>query len=343
MGYWGWRPFFLAFVVSVWVVACTPDGATNTGNTDPTSETPGITLTVRSTIPPTATAERRVAQAVTPQPTATSEASPTPITYIVQSGDTLLGIAIRFGIDLQALQAANGGLDPRALQIGQQLIIPDPRNTESGIPILPTATPLALMLAAPVCYPVPSGSLTCLGQVENPRDEAIERVTILVQLLQADGAVLIEADTAIEQSIIPPGDLAPYRVLFDEGWEGYAGSAAFLRSADIARSVDSRFVAVSAEDQSTEFANDRYIILARLRNQGEQTAHNIRIVATLQNENGQSVGYRVFEMAEQLAAGETRPVRLEVMPHDPEATITYHLYVEARPAPPPSETSVPTS
>ncbi len=44
--------------------------------------------------------------------------------YRVTSGDTLSGIAARFGVSVTALQRANGIQDPSLLRIGQLLIIP---------------------------------------------------------------------------------------------------------------------------------------------------------------------------------------------------------------------------
>lgn len=44
--------------------------------------------------------------------------------HVVARGETLGGIAGRFGVRLADLQAANGNLDPRRLQIGQRLVIP---------------------------------------------------------------------------------------------------------------------------------------------------------------------------------------------------------------------------
>ena len=63
-----------------------------------------------------------------PTPTATPVArptpTPTPFVYAVQAGDTLSGIAGRFGLTVEELVQANRLVDPDSLQIGQQLTIP---------------------------------------------------------------------------------------------------------------------------------------------------------------------------------------------------------------------------
>ena len=46
--------------------------------------------------------------------------------YRVQSGDTLVAIARRYRISLESLQAANPGVDPRRMQVGQSVRIPQP-------------------------------------------------------------------------------------------------------------------------------------------------------------------------------------------------------------------------
>jgi LysM repeat protein len=77
-----------------------------------------------------------------PEPTSTPEpAGPTPTpsslgqTYVVKSGDIPETIAAQFGITVEALLAANPGINPNNLQVGQVLIIPPaapPAEGEGG-------------------------------------------------------------------------------------------------------------------------------------------------------------------------------------------------------------------
>ncbi len=55
---------------------------------------------------------------VTPTPTG-------PLTYTVQSGDTLSALAEQHDVSIEALVAANNLINPDVLQVGQVLIIPD--------------------------------------------------------------------------------------------------------------------------------------------------------------------------------------------------------------------------
>jgi LysM repeat protein len=60
-------------------------------------------------------------------PPAPNPPSPPPIqqtTYVVQSGDTLFRIALRFGVPLSQLAQANGIIDTNRVYVGQVLVIP---------------------------------------------------------------------------------------------------------------------------------------------------------------------------------------------------------------------------
>lgn len=69
---------------------------------------------------------------------------PTPVVYVIQSGDTLSKIATRFGVSLQDILAANKDTitDPNKIKIGDRIVIPipvptgfvDPGASESLLP-----------------------------------------------------------------------------------------------------------------------------------------------------------------------------------------------------------------
>lgn len=88
----------------------------------------------RTTVTPDATKDKGAGEeagdetptpkATTKKATPTAEVTVTPLVYAIQSGDTLLGIANKFGVDVDLLASENGIDDPESLQIGQELIIP---------------------------------------------------------------------------------------------------------------------------------------------------------------------------------------------------------------------------
>jgi len=61
--------------------------------------------------------------------------------HIVQRGDTVYGIARRYGVEPAAIIAANGLLNPHRLLVGQRLIIPGIVPTPVPSPPRPTPTP----------------------------------------------------------------------------------------------------------------------------------------------------------------------------------------------------------
>jgi LysM repeat protein len=81
----------------------------------------------------------------TPRPTETFVPGPTPgtVLHVVQSGDTLLGISLRYGVPMTVIQKANDIEDPETIKVGQQLVIPigsTPVAT-AGLPPTPTGPP----------------------------------------------------------------------------------------------------------------------------------------------------------------------------------------------------------
>lgn len=110
----------------------------------PTSELPGQEAPPAS--PPREVA--RLPRWALPSPGGTSppEDQATLITYLVQPGDTLAALAVRYlGSEkhLGQLLGVNPGVDPRRLRVGQKILIPKRAVTPSDWPRPPSAKPQA--------------------------------------------------------------------------------------------------------------------------------------------------------------------------------------------------------
>ncbi len=88
--------------------------------------TPAVDATPTTVLPPTMPIVTPTAVVPTVQPSGTGAAVPAenPATYIVAEGDSLYAIALRFGVDLNALIELNGLSDPNDISVGQELKIP---------------------------------------------------------------------------------------------------------------------------------------------------------------------------------------------------------------------------
>jgi LysM repeat protein len=95
--------------------------ATPTGTPTPTiAPTAGASATLK------ATETRALSSYPTFAPVGTGTPLKYPFVYTVKSGDTLSGLADRFGVSRTKLMAANGLVDSNFIRVGQILIIPDP-------------------------------------------------------------------------------------------------------------------------------------------------------------------------------------------------------------------------
>jgi len=317
MGYWGWRPM-LGICVSVLVVGCST--TQEAASTALPTLSPPVTLIAR--VPDIPTPLPAVVIPVIPPP-----ASPTPVTYVIQAGDTLLGIALRFGVPLEQLKAANSTLDPLTLPIGHTIIIPSPSFNEQGIPILPTNTPAALTLLTPNCTASISGQIQCLGLVRNDMAGAVERVIVEVRLFGRQGELLAQGETGVEQYVIPSGQIAPYRLIVDTEWAAYGAAQVVLKSADPVDGQSNRFMMLEMQDESGWMENGVFRVMANLRNPETGSARLMRAILTLQNGQGQISGYRIVPLSGSLASGESRLIQFSI-PLQPDMA-AFQLFVEA--------------
>ena len=102
--------------------------------------------------------------------------------YIIQQGDTLNSIALRFGISPDTLAAANSISDPNALFIGQELVIPGLEGI-SGILTAQTLPFGASLNGLIRKYQLKADDLTFLNRLASPT-EAIAGVKFIIPINQ---------------------------------------------------------------------------------------------------------------------------------------------------------------
>jgi nucleoid-associated protein YgaU len=118
----------IATLVTIFLVIRPPESRTKADapRLVPTS-TVALGPTATATPPRTPSGPTTTVRTAVPSPSVDAPTSPTAAgetTYVVRGGDTLGAIAEQFGIRLDALIAANPGVDATPLQVGATLKIP---------------------------------------------------------------------------------------------------------------------------------------------------------------------------------------------------------------------------
>jgi LysM repeat protein len=258
--------------------------------------------------------------------TATPTISPTPIVYVVQRGDTLLGIAMEYGVSVEAIQRTNGIEDPRFLRVGQELLIPtgeEEDEASSGGLLLPTPTPIPFDVQGVACYETPAGSLWCLGEVVNTAAAPVTNVQTLVTLFDTGGRRLAEADTFVAADLIPPGERSPFGVLFVEPPPGQTVPQVTILRGEVAGELTASYVPVSAIEVEGKLSGPQFEVIGQVQNDNtEKAAGSVSVVVTTYDADGLVTGFRqkAVDLETPLAPGATAPFSLLLNFHgDPPA------------------------
>ncbi len=258
----------------------------------PTPFTPAPTATPKRVTPTPAPTFTPTPRPAPPQPSATPTPEPTPILHIIQAGDTLIGLARRYGVTVQAIQEANGITDPRSLLPGQQLIIPmDPASRLNAGTPTPEPTPPPMTLG-PLFFSAQADGLWVLGQVTLAGDAPVEGVLVQVDLLDDQGQVLASQQAPLLQDLVLPGEhavfvahfpgpaptFAHYQARIVRAWPGHEASYA----SDLV-----------LQNVLLERSGEHVVTLSgNVLNPTDQTVDQVQITAALLNKDGQVVAAR---------------------------------------------------
>ncbi len=250
------------------------------------SATPTVAVTAVATVRPTATPAP-----YTPEPTATPTVTPTPIIYRIARGDTLLAIAQKFGVTVRDLQDTNGITDPRALRVGQELIIPEREDANDATPTV-EPTPLPFSVGNISFVNTPLGGLWCFGEIHNTTGTYLEQAGVVILLLDQDGTTVAEAEDFVQVELLKPGERAPFAVRFPVPPQSFASYLALPRKG-VQGYVGSYYLDLVAQDlegQGERYAT--YTVSGYIANVGPEDAVDVRVTVTVYDALGRVIGTR---------------------------------------------------
>jgi LysM repeat protein len=287
----------------IFLAACTPppkpvilDQATITETVREGQLTPFLTRTPSSTPAP----RNLTAPTQLPPPTAT------PRTHVVQRGELLGGIALRYGVSLEALKAANPKVNPNFLIIGAVLVIPGSSPTQVPAEGAATPTPLPLGLDPVNCIPDAAGGAWCFTQVRNRQKTAVDSVSVQIRIAgQKDGETIsLTAFPLINR--VEAGSVLPVGVYFPAPIAKNISAGAEILTALPVADDDPRYVALKVENfQFSVDAKGLSAVVSGNLVVGTKKGRSGQawVLSAVYNELGEVIGLRRWESSEPIKTG----------------------------------------
>jgi LysM repeat protein len=224
--------------------------------------------------------------------------TPTPFVHQVQEGETLLSIALRYGVSLDGMLASNPGLDPRFLSIGQELRIPGPEGQPADT-LLPTSTPLPLEVSGGRCFLGQDDKWWCIAQVENTNETAVEGLTAQVRFLDDQGERVGSALAYAPLNRLLPGGKLPLLASIEADQTDQLGANFTLLSAVESSGETSRYLTATTEvELDTRLAGGHQWRLGgdvALESEAPEGEYRVSLLAMAVAESGSIVGYTKWE------------------------------------------------
>jgi len=284
----GWMMFALVITSG-----CQASATTSTKTPQPIS--PPLTPFQVKTNPPTVTA--------TPIITPTEQSlfpSPTPFKHVVQPGDTLFWIALKYNISLDRLVLANPDIDTSILTVGIQLNIPFEADEDLSIP---TPTPYPVSVNTPICLLTNDGGMWCFSDVHNDQGISLENISAALNLYN-DENKLVQSYIAIPPlNYLFPDQTIPLSAFIPPPLpEGYQVTAILITSLPSGRNQ----ALTEILDPEIRYNEDKTIaeITGSVRVEKFTSDENQVWVAAVAYSDGFPVGIRKWISAGELQPGE---------------------------------------
>lgn len=263
-------------------------------------------------------------------PTPLPSATPTPQTHVVVKGQDMFGIALYYGVSLEALQTANPTVNPNFLSIGTSLVIPgEGRPTPTVANPTPTALPVQTL--DPNCLPSQEGGLWCFVAVTNPGDGRLESLSARLRLASPAGEYR-EVEAYSPLNLLEPGEQMPLAAYFSGPLPQEVQITGEILTALPVSDEDLRYLPARLEGIIFEVVSGGLSaeVSGEILVEGEAQAQTVWVVLTAYDAGGQVVGLRRWENEQPLLVGERLAFVAQVYSLGP-VIARVEALVEARP------------
>jgi hypothetical protein len=237
-----------------------------------------------------------------PPSTQSSLPTATLVIYVVVEGDTLTGIAKRFGIDLEALISANPGVQPAALSIGTKLTIPVGGTVQAEA----TPTPVTLKVLQARCWAGAQAGLWCFALVQNDYAETLENLSARFSLLSPSGQELASQVAFAALDILPAGQAMPLAAYFPPPAQAAPAPRVQVLTAIRLVPGDGRYLPVAIRETLTRVdwsGRSAQVSGQVVLTSASAKANSVWVLAVAYDADGNVVGLRRWESPSPLEGG----------------------------------------
>jgi LysM repeat protein len=218
-----------------------------------------------------------------------------PTIHVVALGETILSIALLYGVQMDAITKANPDAKPTVLIVGDELVIPISNSRQSVV-----VDPVILeniQISDPDCVRTRDGGLWCAVLVENHGQEDLENIVVTFSFRDSDGNVIEERSAPTLMRFAAAGTAIPAVVFLEHIPSMYADTCAVLFSALAMETSALTYLTVEVEEETRILNGMEGAISGRMRVEAElgRDRADIWIGAAAFDVDGAIIGVRRLE------------------------------------------------
>ncbi len=268
------------------LAACTGTSRIELPDSVNTPVLPTASLTFTATLKPSQTPTRVTSPTPLPSPTST------PRTHLVKLGETLGGIAWTYGVSLDGILTLNPDVNPNAMKVGIEILIPAETLTPGEL--TPQPTPINLPVTGLNCLPDSQEGIWCFGWLVNSTAELMESARVSVNVADLSASQVFSETQVLPLNLLLPDESLPFAVYFNAPMPTeFQSSAQFNSSIPIdSEQVQFKRIEISSA-QVEKLDGSSAQIIAKFDIPAEFS--QVWIVAVAINENDEIIGLRRWQ------------------------------------------------